>query len=78
MHHQVAVPTILELCTLFIYLIRKKVLVLKSRGKFSRMVFGLSAGNNNSIKCTTKQALLALAVLTVVERRVVERRVEDG
>ena len=73
MHHQVAVPTILELCTLFIYLIRKKVLVLKSRGKLSRMVFGLCTGNNNSIKCTTKQALLALAVLTVVERRV-----EDG
>lgn len=33
MHHQVAVSTILELNTLFNYLIRKKVLVLKSGGE---------------------------------------------
>ena len=43
--------TILELYTLFNYLIRKKVPVLKSWGKFFQ---DGNAGNNNSIKMCSK------------------------
>ena len=57
MHHQVAVSTILELNTLFNYLIRKKVLVLKSRGKFSQ---DGNAGNNNSIKMHSKTSIASV------------------